>query len=149
MVIFSPPIPSSLHLSPQVKRSRTATARVAPPRARRFGSTSEPPHWPRRGVVDPGRGQVLLVIIWWNNGEIIWLIMVNMVSIWCPKLVKMGLGRWLVYHLSSFTCCWRGKQTPLNLWTNQWEFGTSMRRFCSGHGSHWRVFYETADNYCN
>ena len=29
----------------------------------------------------------------------------------CPFGKNRGAG--LVYHLSSFTCCWRGKQTPL------------------------------------
>ena len=54
-------------------------------------------------------------------------------SIWCNNvlLVKMGLGRWLVYHLPSFhhlpVVIWGKRSTPLFSSTNQWEFGTSMR----------------------
>ena len=45
-------------------------------------------------------------------------------NVFLVKLCKNS-GACLVYHLSSFTCCYRGKQTPLFI--NQREFGTSVR----------------------
>ena len=42
-------------------------------------------------------------------------------------LVKIGLGRWLVYHRHHhLPVVIMGFVTPLYLSTNQWEFGTSM-----------------------